>query len=548
MSDSKSTQQEFMELKSLHEAIDAHSKDDVKTESAVDVGMHNLVIHPMVNLPGHLQGIGGNKEHRAVYRILFYYGADRLLITNDTQELYVRTWSGLWQSFSDPTTTKCKALTRDLLERCAVAASKEAEERLKAIQMLVDDPRKEAYPAWLQFKLTSDLPERFVREVAFRIAQFPFLESIRNISTLSIPRVSSEVLTNYDQAGVIPLDTGGAVDLHSNAILNEDALSNLWLADLGWAIPEPDFDLLYPTTADGIYVRDEIDSKFGEILDRMAYHLLGTSKCVDTIVAREGSWGKSALYDLLDGALPGMVGRAGIEALKERRQFTPHKKRMVEKRLVFFDESGMDKIEIDTAKWMALGDVWLDVEDKGEQEYSGKRTATAVLMGQHRPSIDTAKPGVDVRLHWLYEDLRPIKWPQQLYDDLVKHVGPGCAYARAYMIAKAREYHANNKVLSNQHMDGRTQSAIDAASNMLEAERNELDKALALVVQPGAKADFLSTDAVIELLKEHDLSGPDLDPRRVNAGIKIRFRGATPHRMNSGPLRNKRGFLGVKLI
>ena len=241
-------------------------------------------------------------------------------------------------------------------------------------------------------------------------------------------------------------------------------------------------------------------ARYGEILNRLAYHMLQTSKCVDIIRVPQSNWGKSTLAELMDRALPGMIARTSLRVLSERSQFTPSAKYMATKRIVFFDEAGSDKTEISMTRWMELADRQ-HIEEKGKNAYDANRTATAVLIGQAWPALDTSVPGVEQRLQWAYSDDSQFQMTQAERELILSP--SGVEFVRAYLVDTAHKHYVNGTT-------GVTPAGRKAVAEFVQAERNPFVAALrAILEQTGDDEDHVfNSDLKSKLADFEDVDLP----------------------------------------
>ena len=363
--------------------------DDLPTPAKVDQAMEEYARHPDRNFPKLIRYSWAGRELATVQRIL-HYAVDRVLIVRDLDMTYLRGFDGLWFPLDSARSSKAVAATHELVEYTANAAAEDAR------NLIEQDPTgyevalmAEHYPEWLKNRILETATHNLCREVSGRLSGLSSIGSVRNEKGLNgVFQINSGELSDYDRHQVIPLEDGGAISLHNNDVLTPDEITYLHLENMGWRLPPPDFNLLnQPLPAEGAMIL----ARYGEILKRFAYHLLQTSKCVDIIRVPQSNWGKSTLAELLEGALPGMIARTSLRVLSERSRFTPSAKLMATKRLVFFDEAGSDKAEISMTRWMELADRQ-HIEEKGKNAYDANRTATAILLGQTWPALDSSVP------------------------------------------------------------------------------------------------------------------------------------------------------------
>lgn len=504
--------------------------DDLPTPHDVDLAMAEFASHPERGFPSRVQFAYRTREHDTFHRIL-HYAVDRLLICTDTKTTYLGDLGGLWFPLDRPRSRRAVAVVRDLAERAANLAAAEARDFVsRGPTNFETEIMLTKYPAWLERQLLATTSENLCREVASRLSGIGSLASILNETGAGrVLQVTSRDLSNYDVHKVLPLEGGGAISLSRDEVLTSDEISYLLLEDRGWAIPEPDFDLLKPVPLEGRVVL----GRFKEILDRLAVHMLGTSKAVDSIRVPQSNWGKSTLIELLHEALPGMVGRTSAQVLSGRSQFTPATALMASRGLVLFDEA--DKAEISTGRFMELADAQLHIERKGEDAFDAERTATAVLVGQGWATVDTSVPGVEQRIQWAFSSDIPSQMSPQERAMILSDVG--VRFTRAYLVDRAR-YHFLN---GSDRIDATPQSSKRAVDDFMAAGQSTVVSALRTILEVGKPDDSVANAAIREQLDRF----PEVEipkTRGFERAVHSAFPNASAFSRNG-----RRGYRGLRL-
>ena len=511
--------------------------DGQPTPSDFDGAMQDFARHHRVNLPGHLQFSQGSREHDAVERIK-QLATDRVLITRDTDTTYLRGFDGLWFPLDNPRSRQAIAVTYDLIESTAKLAAEAARKEIAKLDR--DDywhrQGLESYPIWLEQRIIRSSTNSLCREVASKLASLSAVASVRDEpARTGVLQHDSADLSDYDRHRVIPLNKGGAISLETLSVETADQIAYLLLGNFGWKVPAPNFSLTQPAS----FTQEAtlIVSKYSEILVRLSYHLVTTSKVIDVIRVPQSNWGKSTLSELVDLALPGMVARTALRVLSARSQFTPAAKYMATKRLVFFDEAGSDKTELSMTRWMELADRQ-HIETKGMDAYDAKRTATAILVGQSWPALDTSVPGVEQRIQWAFTDNSQTQMTSAEREMILSP--SGVEFARAYLIVSAHRHLVNGTT-------GVTPASRQAVAQLIASESNDLVDALKSFLEEGGPADIVSNAELKGGLETQGVEAPG--GQILKRTILQIFREAMPFegRSQKHGGQKLRGFSGVRI-
>ena len=220
--------------------------------------------------------------------------------------------------------------------------------------------------------------------------------------------VRHEPAAAFTLGPVLPFDDGTSVSLDRGALIGVAELRELLMLAPTWRIPraywQPDYLTQAPPEA---LPAKQFWRRLGwPILNRMAYHLRGTSKSVDCVMFRTADAGKSTAARLLKLATGGAIQHVESSAMltSARTRFNTPEKLLSEHRVVIWDE--VDKAgEIKAGVVNLLTGEDQQIETKGVDPHERHLIGTAVLIGADWPEIDVSVQGVKTRTHWCYSDV-----------------------------------------------------------------------------------------------------------------------------------------------
>ena len=361
-----------------------------------------------------------------------------------------------------------------------------------------------------------------------------------------IPGLKRVRQDELDREPILPLKGGGGVDLRDGTcIAPGPAFANLLLTDDDQRSAGVDYqpDIMSRVIPQASKMVEHYG--FG-LFRRLAKHLLGPDKSIDTVRIARSNAGKTTLADALEAALPGIAivaegpGSFTLQGLK----FSGPSTLLATYRLVIFDEA--DKIEKPPhpSAVNILTGRRVRIEEKGLQPYYALRRANAVMLGADWPALITAQ-GSDTRFNWAYNPDLPTL-PIGLRDWMLS--AEGSAWLATFLITLATEISMNN----GREIEDDTLYR-QAADEMLEANADPVVRALKEAFQPGEEADFVCNAAIKNALSDADVPDITANNRLFRRACQDAWPNADPgvqkicHCVDCEGKR-KRGVFGIKPI
>ena len=250
-----------------------------------------------------------------------------------------------------------------------------------------------------------------------------------------ITRIS---LVNFDHRRarpIVPLLDGTAIDLTNGNLLGPSDIKPLMMLEHGWGInyrPE----LLEPGR---VPAAEEGVSHYGAtLLRRMALHLLGTSKCIDSINFPNTNSGKTTLIDWFRAGFPGAVDT--LDATKvfkaQKEDFAQLSEPLTKSIWVFVDECNQIQDQVPSGLLNPLTGTVLNVRLMRRDAVRMTRLGTLIMTGADWLPFDSSAQGADSRWTWAwYADLPPKSIA--FHDALVEQ--NAADYLAAYIINQAMD-------------------------------------------------------------------------------------------------------------
>ena len=378
-----------------------------------------------LDLPAHLRNDHPERDDLAR---LCRYGADDLRVVQG-ERCYIALPSGFWTPIygSNDNAAGALSLLLDHTQRQAAAAAADS-----------DALGASEFPTILKDSFRHTLHHlRQVMGQLWRVVADPIGHEIPSIA-----------LVNFDNRKArptIPLAAGGAIDLTSGDILTPAQVKPLMLLDHGWSVnyrPE----LLEPGVTPG---GEAGVAHYGPpLLRRMALHLLGGTKCIDSINFPNSNSGKTTLADWFNDAFPNMVDI--IDATKAFRsggdRFSHATRPLTQRIWVFFDECDKPSEPVTVDRLNTMTNTIIDVEQKGKDPVRIPRIGTSIMLGADWLPFDSSAQGADTRWTWAwYADLpaQTERWREGLLN------GDGPDYLAAHIVREAIDLHQNGDDTGN---------------------------------------------------------------------------------------------------
>ena len=433
------------------------AKTEANRKSAARAAAWDLA--DQLDLPAHLRNDHPERDDLAR---LCRYGADDLRVVQG-ERCYIALPSGFWTPIygSNDNAAGALSLLLDHTQRQAAAAAAD-----------IDALRDSEYPTILKDSFRHTLHHlRQVMGQLWRVVADPIGHEIPSIA-----------LVNFDNRKArptIPLAAGGAIDLTSGDILTPAQVKPLMLLDHGWSVnyrPE----LLEPGVAPG---GEAGVAHYGPpLLRRMALHLLGGAKCIDSINFPNSNSGKTTLADWFNDAFPNMVDI--IDATKAFRsggdRFSHATRPLTQRIWVFFDECDKPSEPVTVDRLNTMTNTIIDVEQKGKDPVRIPRIGTSIMLGADWLPFDSSAQGADTRWTWAwYADLpaQNEQWREGLLN------GDGPDYLAAYIVREAIDLHQNGDDTGN-HPQVR-----QALAELMHHNANDLVNTMRDVVSKSDRAD-----------------------------------------------------------
>ena len=242
-------------------------------------------------------------------------------------------------------------------------------------------------------------------------------ETLQNMArAFGVGEVRAAGEHNYVRRPLIALESGGAWDVAKGKAIGRDEYRDCYARSSGWALPDPELGLwANPESGDMAEAKTLMEARYPEpLLARLAMDLLGPSKRMNVVRAGLSSYGKTALFDCLANAFPGMVSKAKKSELEGAGgRFTPLYDSLSSSLWVYVDEADKLKSVLGSGDLLELTDVNLRVERKGFDPFSAVRLGTLWLLGGDWPRVNTLAQGVQTRIGWAWDyELDPWGNPQ----------------------------------------------------------------------------------------------------------------------------------------
>ena len=435
-----------------------------------------------LDLPPRLRN--DNPERDDLARLCHYGAADLRVVQGE--RCYIALPSGYWTPVHNTGGVHAGALA-ELLDRVRADAVAEASTNPQLVE--VD------YPATLAGSWRSSM--NHVRQVSTqldRVIADPFKYDVTSIA-----------LVNFDNRRahpVVPLTGGGAIDLTSGDPLTPTQIKSLMLLDHGWGInyrPELLEPGVVPDAEDGI-------AHYGKpLIRRLALHLLGESKSIDSINFPVSDSGKGTLIDWMTAGFPKMVDTLdATKVFKARGEDFAHVTDPLTRCIwVFFDECDKVKDVVDGVpadRINTLTNTLLDVRRMQRDAVRVPRIGTPIMTGADWLPFDSSAQGALTRWSWAYYAERP---PQSAawHDTLVSGDCPD--FLAAYIVREAIDLYQRGD-------DTITAEVRQTVAEMLHHNANDLASTMReVVVKSDRKEDTVVVAEIKRMLAEAGL--PDVD-------------------------------------
>ena len=357
---------------------------------------------------------------------------------------------------------------------------------------------------------------------------------------------------NYWRNPVIPLAGGeGGWVVARGEKIGVDELRELNVVGLEWALPDPTDDLNLwekPEAGDMIRAKAIMEAKYhDEIFDRLALDLLGCDKRINVIRAQLTSYGKTALFDCLALAFPGMVSTAKKSELEGvSGRFNSLVNSLATTLWLVIDETDKLRAVLTAAQYMDLTDIRLRLERKGFDPYEIQRIGTMWLMGGGWPRVDTSAQGASSRFRWAWDygkdrDGEPKAVEEMtLADGAIMRSEPAARLLRGRLLSRARDLakglpgeHGYTRNLGDIPLlnaraalaggVGRPEPSGNALGDFIQSGLGEDYRALAAAFVPVAPSGSVSADSA---------TADDVKAALVDAGVDVPNGGAMRALMN----------------
>ena len=203
----------------------------------------------------------------------------------------------------------------------------------------------------------------------------------------------------------------GAIDLCTGEKLTSEQYAKYHaLESKEWAV-EYDPDILNKKSHGCQVAKHLIENHYGiELMSRLAYHLVYSSKSVDIINIPTSSAGKTALVKWLKETL-GLVGldSRSRSLTAKGDAYTQATAPLTEHLLYFYDEVDKLNDEIPTGVLNEMTSEDLTISKKYQNPTPLPRMGTGILIGADWPPIDATAQGLDTRITYVCKlDIQPM--------------------------------------------------------------------------------------------------------------------------------------------
>jgi len=330
--------------------------------------------------------------------------------------------------------------------------------------------------------------------------------------------------SDFDNAPVLQLRGGGAIDLRTLEVLDAGQTAQHLLLDHGAVGLDYRAELLdAPPDHAGpmlaAHYEPDPSRPLRQLLRRIAHQLLGPHKSVDAIIMPLSDSGKTTFCRWVSRALPGCV--AIVDAVNilsgQGQKFTAAQLRLAQHRLVFLDEADKIVKPPSAASFNMLAGDELTVEPKGRDSYELPRLGNAIMVGADVPNLELGQGG-SRRLEWVFDgkDI-PVMSPDLrcLVED---------SEAQAWLATTLVHLAHRSWLTGDNATDGDSRKAAAQLHHELE---DPLYGALAEVLEKGAPADQVVCAEIKTRLTE--LVGDDTYEQTPPKTFKKAMRTVFPH-------------------
>ena len=445
-----------------------------------------------LDLPAHLRNDHPERDDLAR---LCRYGADDLRVVQG-ERCYIALPSGFWTPIYGSNDNAAGALSL-LLDHTQRQAAAETADR--------DALGASEFPTILKDSFRHTLHHlRQVMGQLWRVVADPIGHEIPSIA-----------LVNFDNRKArptIPLAAGGAIDLTNGDILTPAQVKPLMLLDHGWSVnyrPE----LLEPGVTPG---GEAGVAHYGPpLLRRMALHLLGGTKCIDSVNFPNSNSGKTTLADWFNDAFPNMVDI--IDATKAFRsggdRFSHATRPLTQRIWVFFDECDKPSEPVTVDRLNTMTNTIIDVEQKGKDPVRIPRIGTSIMLGADWLPFDSSAQGADTRWTWAwYADL-PAQ-TEAWRDGLLNGDGPD--YLAAHIVREAIDLYQGGDDTGNHPQVRR------ALAELMHHNANDLVNTMRdVVARSDRQEDTLLVSDIRRALADAGLEAVDkINSKHLDAAIR----------------------------
>ena len=360
------------------------------------------------NLPAHLRPTPAEDTDMA--RILEYM-KDHIIIVNN-KDVYIRTLQGSW----------------DMIE---------VERANGFLDNILNNVRKQALDAaeaheygGTEYKIrlarSFRATNNHIKAITGRLLSLA-ARTDHGITTIKLKDFNNRILHNP----TLPLQYG-AIDLTSGIILTPEEYAPYHTLETQFWATDYNPEILNKKSIGCEAARYLIEDHYGiELISRIAYHLVISSKSVDIINIPESSAGKTALAEWLKLS----IGNVGFDSRSRSLTtkgdtYSQATAPLTEYLLYFFDEVDKMSEDIPAGVLNEMTSEDLTITKKYQNPTPLPRTGTGILMGADWPPIDTTAQGLDTRITYVYyKDMQPMS-------DAIKRLLQSDADTHQYLLAR----------------------------------------------------------------------------------------------------------------
>ena len=461
-----------------------------------------------------------NEETAIVERILSYAAPRflRVLEGNGSESARIMRRNGTWMRMTSgaaiTATKEARAAIRTMRDDATQSAIDDV------IEVFRDDPQA---CTDILSKVTDDMTEATAAMVVKALE-----------TTIISRRVSKRVhIADFNSSEArlcIPLiDSDEVWSMRHHRSLTRDEAAEL-LIDVKWSMSAPGDTHGTPGAK---VVDDYIFGIWSDMFNRTCAAFASCeTKRMDVIIAPVSSSGKTTWAEMLKLAFPGAAEK--IDASKvfgaQGARFNSAARELTDRLIVFIDEWGNVKSPVRAGDLNKLTDTTIDVELKGQDSETRRRTGVPILAGSDAPDdFDAAQQGINTRLRCVIR--LPEETLRQEHRDLMMSPD-GINQLKARVLEKVNELLKNGDPWTATE----TQQMVQDADELRESRTDPLVSELRKLYEPNNK-DFTANETITNVLATNM---PDEEIPKFKAFGKM-MRSAWPQ-VRPATVKNNRGW------